>query len=218
MPDSKSKECTFCDGIANSREHVVASCFFTDPKPSDLVTVPACDTCNNIRFSQQEEMFKAYLSLTIGTVGASKRKLWESARRGLGRKKRFRQEIVDTFSLAEVHSPSGLYIGKVPTAGWPQENFDSVMEKIVRGLFKHIKKEKLPLNTKIEVIRHESFDAELLGAMENKPILSMGGNQFVAKYGVDEDNIFNSMWLLQLHEQIFTSVFTFHKDMPRRKN
>jgi len=48
MGKQKEKSvCVFCGDPATTRDHVPPKGVFPDPKPSDLITVPACDSCNS---------------------------------------------------------------------------------------------------------------------------------------------------------------------------
>ena len=44
---SVTSKCVFCGALATTRDHVPPQGVFPDPRPTDLITVPACDICNN---------------------------------------------------------------------------------------------------------------------------------------------------------------------------
>lgn len=50
---NKSSSCLYCGANANSREHVPPISVFKKPYPQNLITVPACQCCNN-SYSQDE--------------------------------------------------------------------------------------------------------------------------------------------------------------------
>ena len=44
-------------------EHVPPKSLFPKPRPSNLITVPSCESCN-VRFAQDEVLFRLYCSAT----------------------------------------------------------------------------------------------------------------------------------------------------------
>lgn len=51
---ASTKHCVFCGGIADTREHIFAKCFYDKPYPNNLLTMPSCHKCNN-SFSLDEQ-------------------------------------------------------------------------------------------------------------------------------------------------------------------
>ena len=48
MGEVKDKSlCIFCGKPATTRDHIPPKGIFPDPMPSDLITVPACESCNS---------------------------------------------------------------------------------------------------------------------------------------------------------------------------
>ena len=57
-------ECVYCgERRTLSRDHVPPANLFSTPRPSNLVTVPCCDACNNAA-SKDDEYFR--LAITAG--------------------------------------------------------------------------------------------------------------------------------------------------------
>jgi len=48
--------CVYCDGIAETRDHVPSKCLLDSPYPPNLPVVGCCDSCNQ-NFSKDEEYF-----------------------------------------------------------------------------------------------------------------------------------------------------------------
>ena len=58
----KIKWCYLCRATENlTRDHVPPENLFPKPKPSNLITVPCCKTCNE-GFSKLDEQFRAFVS------------------------------------------------------------------------------------------------------------------------------------------------------------
>jgi hypothetical protein len=61
-----TKRCIYCGNTAQSSEHIIARCLLEKPYPNNLLTVPACSSCNH-SFSADEEYFEIVLA-QIGTT------------------------------------------------------------------------------------------------------------------------------------------------------
>lgn len=75
----KKNQCIFCGDTADSREHVFAKCFFDKPYPSNMLTVPTCESCNH-SFSLDEQYlfyFIDFLNSVEENEGNSIRELAE---------------------------------------------------------------------------------------------------------------------------------------------
>src|SRR5271165_919227 len=49
------KTCVFCGAIATTSDHVPPKNLFIPPRPTDLITVPACEICNGGTSTLDEE-------------------------------------------------------------------------------------------------------------------------------------------------------------------
>lgn len=59
--------CVYCGTTsASTRDHIPPKCLFPTPRPSDLITVPACAKCNSSA-SKDDEYFRLVLSLRWDT-------------------------------------------------------------------------------------------------------------------------------------------------------
>src|SRR5438132_859881 len=55
-------ECCYCGRPATTRDHVPTRKLFPQPRPSDLITVPACSVCNNSSSKDEEYLVHVILS------------------------------------------------------------------------------------------------------------------------------------------------------------
>src|SRR5438105_792530 len=59
------RSCAYCGrSLPVTRDHVVPKCLFGEPLPKFLVTVPACDDCNNLK-SRSDDVLRDYLVMDI---------------------------------------------------------------------------------------------------------------------------------------------------------
>ena len=69
--------CIYCQSReADSRDHVPPKGIFPKPRPSDLVSVPACQECNG-GFAQLDEEFAFWLSNYVGPRSAITARLYQ---------------------------------------------------------------------------------------------------------------------------------------------
>ena len=67
----KSGDCTYCQRrVADTRDHVVPRALFTPPLPKNLVTVPACNECNQ-RKGEDDDYLRDYLATDFAGSGSS---------------------------------------------------------------------------------------------------------------------------------------------------
>ena len=48
-----------------TKDHVIPQCLFSRPYPSNLITVPACDACNNVEKSADDTYLRDYIVVDI---------------------------------------------------------------------------------------------------------------------------------------------------------
>src|SRR5262249_15870148 len=139
------KTCVFCGGIATTDDHVPAKNLFIPPRPQ-LITVPACETCN-ASISPMEDQFRPFFSAKIGHETPEAIKLWEEGgRRTVRQNARLKRELLSGMNLL-APSPYGYGF----TYKWPRENHDKVIEKITRGLYYHHFREILEPTVSFEI-------------------------------------------------------------------
>jgi hypothetical protein len=130
-------ECGFCGAPGATADHVPSRKFFPQPRPSDLVTVPACNTCNN-KTSADEEHFLHVMMSHVASEGPIVEAL-RSQRFSLPkteRRLRVAREMLSKVRMIPVHTPGGIYLGHAPALeGIDFGRLERVFEKIVRGLY-----------------------------------------------------------------------------------
>src|ERR1041385_7461830 len=105
--------CAICgEKDAVGMDHVPPKAIFPPPRPSDLITVPACDDCNGAS-SPTDEEFKVGISLLVGVETEGNRRLWtEGPLRTLESNRRLLRDIQSRIVEVDVHSQHGIYLGQ----------------------------------------------------------------------------------------------------------
>jgi hypothetical protein len=134
--------CVYCgEREADTEDHVVPEGFFEAAPEAGHIKVPACYDCNNKRYSRDEEYFLvAILAEATATSNTANRVLDRlAADHQSGRRRRIglAVSLLEKVRPVEVHSPVGLYVGTGSALELDTARVNSVLEKIVRGLFFH---------------------------------------------------------------------------------
>lgn len=124
-PLSGSKLCIYCGDEGNTNDHAPPRCFLRKPLPSNLITLPACKSCNS-GFSFDENVVKTLITLTSTHPDLiAERKPGGRIERALARDVRLRTIIQNA------RRDDGNY----ELAGGLLASFDRVMKKTVQGVF-----------------------------------------------------------------------------------
>jgi hypothetical protein len=194
--------CAYCDHPATTRDHVPSKQLFTPPLPN-LITVPACDRCNN-GASEDDEVFRNELSIMAGSFGESAKaaERLRPAMRGIRRNRATLRRMVLGAKPVERYSMRGIYLGlgyAVPLVPGVQER---VIKRIVRGLYWHHFRSRLATDTHIEIVfidkrkPHWEYALSALRPLNLRHVLIGDGETFQYLYGQANDDSAFSVWLL----------------------
>ena len=197
---------------ANTREHIPPRGIFPNPRPSDLITVPACYECNN-NSSRLDESFLVHLGMHVGSdEGVYRRVLEDRALPALKHNTRLRNWIVSRMRPANILGPDNNVIGEVSLGLWDSEAHSAVIEKCIRGLHYHHYGEILMENTKVKTYYFHNLSPEILRESMNWASNSVGAGQFVYKYtSASNDSASMSLWILQFFDRHWAGGQTLTK-------
>ena len=157
MTPSSDRLCYNCGTReATTLDHVISKTLIPEPRPNNLLTVPACQECNG-GFSKDEEYLRDRLSAAVGGYDFEAPATWDKAWRSMQRPKAKGKKFGlfrDVFKLpAPVETKDGPSDSAVLMN---KQRVNRVVEKMVRGFyFHHFKK---PL-------REVRFDIDILSSI-----------------------------------------------------
>jgi len=144
MTENAKSLCYNC-GIrqATTRDHIIPKTLLPDPKPSRLLTVPACRECNE-SFSKDEEYFRDRLAAVIGDPSSEDPVIWEKAWESLQKPEARGKKLGFYRDVFQLPKPVITNRG-IPPIGirMNKERVNRVVEKMVRGFYYHLFKERL---------------------------------------------------------------------------
>jgi hypothetical protein len=145
--------CVFCSvRAADTMDHVPPAMLFTRPRPTDLLTVPACERCNN-ELSNDEDLVINYLlgRREAETPAAIRLREELFAKERTPRRVGTAEKMLSKLTEVEVLTPGGLVIGRELLIENDWQRFDRVVGKIARGLWFGEFAERLPPDRKLLV-------------------------------------------------------------------
>lgn len=186
------KICAYCgQDNAKTRDHIPPKSLFDRPLPTDLITVPACEECNN-GDSVSDDFFQFHRKLQVpdSTEDSS---IGQSISKTLDKNKRLEMELqksAKTMVILHEHGENE-EIMLVPDNS---DAHDKVVDRITRGLYYHFTKQVLSKNSFVKVRWHREkpkipIDWNCLQK------INIGNGQFVCYYCIDPNGSEISLWI-----------------------
>jgi len=145
--------CAYCGEPATTVDHIPPESLYTPPRPSNLITVPACSKCNN-GASIDDELFRNELSIMAGSFGESTNaaERLKTSLRGIRRNKGMLHRMVLRAQEVDRYSVGGIYLGKGYAVPVQPDAHRRVTERIIRGLYWHHFAASLGLTTQVHLV------------------------------------------------------------------
>ena len=167
-------ECYLCGAPATTRDHIPPLGVFPEPRPTDLITVPACCACNRDS-SLHDQYFRVVVAAGSSDSPQSTALLHQ---RIIPRMRKTPALIVDFMSSirrVDVHSAGGIYLGRAPAFPFNRFRIQVVIDKIVRGLFfKHTKRRLATDYVVADFHYNPPIQASLQNAITRLPLFTVG--------------------------------------------
>jgi hypothetical protein len=195
--------CIYCGAADHlTLDHVPPKNLFPKPRPSDLITVPACQACNK-SYERDDEYFRLAMTV-LGEANPVAGRLWREKGVGgtLRRSPRLKSEILRTLGNYDLRSPAGLFLGTTPTVRFKAKRIDRVALRIVTALH-WLQYGAIPVpNVHVRVVhapdpRRPGVLERVTGMLLNgRPWQVIGGGTFRYAFNRAADRPECSVWLL----------------------
>lgn len=216
---SEITRCIYCGETKNiTRDHVPPQCLFPDPKPTNMITVPACKPCNE-SYKLDDEFFRVCV-LSQADLHPTGRKLWNEKVTGptLNRKSSLERSpalanfLANQLITVNLKSETGICLGKRDAILFPADRINRVIERIVRGLFWH--HYRIRIGSNIGFLSVMNPNIEKISNIINKiAISSIGGDVFYYRYANVAEDPEQSMWFLLFYKRILFSAFLTREEV-----
>lgn len=160
--------CAYCDAPATTVDHIPPKGLFGKPLPLDLLTVPSCRSCNGDA-AKDDEYFRTVMAFRYDTFGRPDAgSAAERAMRALVRPggEGFRKGLISKVSEIPVFDDEGAHLGSIGHIDVDLRRIRKVVERIVRGLYYHHRRQRLPPECRVTVNSAESFEDSDAAAVE----------------------------------------------------
>jgi len=192
-----------------TRDHVVPGNLFLPPRPTNLITLPAHDKCNEM-YSEDEEYFRIAMAGGLDTYEHPiARRVWDEKviDSSLAGSWKLKRELADRLSDVEVHSPAGLYWGNAVALSLDWDRIWRVLQKIVRGLLCHHGGREFA--GEITFTHLDERDEFVFGLLAGAPKHRIGdGRTFAYAGGSSTVRWQYSLWWLRFYETKVFAIFT----------
>jgi hypothetical protein len=198
--------CIYCQTAdATTEDHVPPKNLFPRPRPSNLITVPSCSSCNK-GFQQDDDYFRNALALRreVATAKAAQPVL-NAVMRSFQRPQAagLLASTVASMRQIAIRSPAGLHLGTAPGFVVDGTRIQRTLERIVCGLYYHHTHTILPRETGLRVHMDLRQDPQLIQmaagmlAAAQPPIFI--GKVFAYRFAIASDNPIVSVWALEFY-------------------
>jgi hypothetical protein len=214
MKSRYSDVCVICGtNPKTGRDHLPPKSIFPKPRPSDLIRVPACDSCNMGRSGLDEE-FKVSIGLQAGHGEEGERLFCEQTSRTLSHNQRLKAELLSSIKEVELKTPEGILLGTAQAVPLRSESYDKVINTIIRGLHWHHSGQILGDLVDIKVGWHRYLTKEIVTMTNNWAAGIVGNGQFIYKFAIFDEVPLASVWVLQFFGQSWSSGTVTPKTGP----
>lgn len=207
-------------------DHIPPKALFPKPRPSDLITVPICSSCN-AGTSQDDEYFRNAVALHFKaaqhpTAQRVLPSVWNSLERPEARG--LKTAFLGALHEVAVVSPMGLYVGKAAKYDVDFKRVERVAERIARGLFFYHRTHAIPRECRVAVMclagrrlrpdLQESLQA-IAGGLRAAATHELGPGVFRYRFAFVEtanQHPNSCAWLFSLYEAVEFVVLVV--DMP----
>jgi len=205
----RRENCYLCGRSDNlTRDHIPPACLFPEPRPSDLITVPACHRCHD-SYKLDDEYFRIFAAAGAPYDDPVGREIWDDKVMGssLARSQKLRQYIRSCLIDVEIRSPGGLYVGVAPGLTFDKERVDRVIQRIVRGLFHHHYRSRLPADLEFLVLVDPKGKRAFPDVLAQAPKCRIGDGVFAYARKIGKEDPRYSMWWFLFYRSRLLIVF-----------
>ena len=209
-------KCVYC-GCEEliTKDHIPPRNLFPHPRPSNLVTVPCCESCNK-GFELDDEYFR--LAITTGIDQARFPKEFELSIEAINklkdsRKIRFAKRMLASLRRVPIYTPAGIYLGGVGAMEINSERLRGTLNRVIRGLFfQHSGRRLFPSamvwTWSTWLSNASNLDPELKATLKDmfealctQPMHVVGKGVFRYSFLLDEEDNQSSAWWLSFYEK-----------------
>jgi hypothetical protein len=214
---SKPNICAYCGILGDTTsDHIPPKNLFPDPRPSNLVSVPACKVCHG-NTAKDDEYFRLKIIMRDGVLtNPNARAVWKtSVLDSLKRTKAsgLRIQTMSDLTYVNLKTKSGLYVGRRFGYNVNMNRIRRVVQRIVRGLYFSESGKPLGLYNEVRVNMDEDLMQQppefleqlkqtILNPLASLPPKIIDNNTFLYRYYISKENPVISVWGLSFYGHV----------------
>lgn len=218
--------CVYCqERPGTTKDHVVPKAIYVPPYPSDLMTVPACEVCNNDEKSKGDADLRDYLVLDKDgtTHPVAQQILWGRFRRSVEQGHSRIATYVATATRQPQVTRNGIFLGNELTAAINDRYIIRTLSMLVRGLSLKAGKQRIPPDYAINVRRVRNYQKKNIAARvaATAPLqyIEQDDFRFEAAYLRGTVDPVPSHWLLLFYDRVmFIALVTGSQAAAHNEN
>lgn len=203
-----AEKCYCCNKNAVSKEHVPPKCIFPNPRPSNIITIPSCDT-HNLEKSKDDEYFRWFIVTACAEFSSEAVKLLKGkVIRGLRRSPALLNMIMQgAIKDIDVYSKGGIWLGRRPGFKYNKKRIVRVLKLICKGLYFYHFNKKVINSQKFVLKFNPDLDENLKKAITTLKLSNIGdGRVFSYRYySKSENNIDRTMWFMLFYDSLLVN-------------
>ncbi|WP_458777146.1 HNH endonuclease [Desulforhopalus sp. 52FAK] len=199
-----NKKCVYCNERNSIRQgdHLFARAFFTENERANLIKVPACNECNNIK-----SRLEHYLT-TVIPFGGRHKNAKENLRKNVPPRLNKNKKLHSFMANSRNHLPLDLAtgeIGKAMVMPFDGEQYTELFKFILKGLAwyhwgTYVQKETTLFTPALTKFGHELFETHIFSQGKNHQIHNSLGDHAIQYKGLRaNDNEQYSIWLFNFY-------------------
>ena len=201
-------ECYLCGAAATTRDHIPPLGVFPEPRPADLITVPACCACNRAR-SLDDEYFRVVVAAGSQDSPQSIALLHQRIIPRMRKAPALMVKLLRSVQPVDVCIAGTICLGRARAFPFDRSRIQVVIDKIVRGLFLRHTKRRLATDY---VVRDFAYNPEIQMRSQEEiaslRLFTVGdGSVFSYRYGLAVTAGSESYWFLMFYNK---SLFVTH--------
>jgi hypothetical protein len=224
MGKRKRRECAYCGNITEvTQEHVIPKCLFTRPYPPNLITVSVCEPCNHAK-SHNDDFLRDWLTMDIfGSQSPDAQAVFadtvvRSTHEGHSK---LAKQLLSEAQLEPFTTKAGIYLGDLPAITLDEERVNQIFTTIVRGLYYHKNKARMPDGLNFILREQYPWDHksvfEIFSNLRAQPWRALG-NVFGYTYTLWEQPVFVSIWLLLFYGRVMFTISAIDSEAEKYRH
>lgn len=224
--NKKEKYCSYCsvklDKHNKSQDHVFSKTLYPPPYGHNFITVPACKKCNNY-YSKYEEYFK-HVS-TIDEIVYQQKEfkiLGDESIQALKKYPEYYKDFFKDFQPLEIVTPNNIYLGQRLGVRIDSTVLDTVIKKMVKGLYFHHTKKILSGNYTLGTIDiHNILNYSISFYNASQSIIEShktrhlysSGNVVKYRFEIFDKHYYHSTWSILFYNKFLYLGIVFNNDI-----